>query len=439
MESGIGKRAKLLLEMIQLVPAIDTRVVEELGSAAASSSSCIGHVDSVAAHFGILPRLCDIEPAEYLKWVQILRFVCHPDKHGRSTVGIQNATRLFSIIDRCFQQHRNEWVERVTQYVRKDAQHIHRSRMSASVGTGYVHTPKSTHQSTQMSAEMLRRFRQTVFEADILDAESQSLLRRVEDRHRVIDALWARQYTDSDDEDMSSSSSPEDGPALTVEAEGTADTCLCRVVTAKKRGDGCALEVSPEAYKRTCKAFYVRQAYLANWVDRVRDPDTGAAVYEVYPYTRRKTNKLAGRGRTIYTINTRLAEDITTRLPPPPPGSISNLDFEGNATHVDAPLGCTLYMLDSAERVSDWGGPWAVYNFMLAFYERIRAVAIANLDKIDVLALYTETSVDRACRVLWSIVQMDPGQFPYMLYAMQWVQQMLSDFPAVAEIHLHSD
>jgi hypothetical protein len=67
MESGIGKRAKLLLEMIQLVPAMDTCVVKELVSTAGSSSSCIGHVDSVAASFAILPRLCDIEPAEYLK------------------------------------------------------------------------------------------------------------------------------------------------------------------------------------------------------------------------------------------------------------------------------------------------------------------------------------------------------------------------------------
>ena len=271
MASGIGKRAKLVLDMIQLVRVMETGVIEELAYEAASRSSCIGLVESVAAHFGILPRLCDILPAEYLKWIQILRFVCHPDKHGQSIVGVQNATQLFSIIDRCYQQHRNEWVERVTQYVRKDAQHIHRY---ASIGTGYVRTPRSTCRTTQMSAETLRRFRQTAFEADILDAGSLSMLRRVEDRHRVIDALQTRQYTDSDDEGLSDSSSPEDELALTMETEGTrepaaAGTCLCRVVDLKKRSDGSALEMSPEAYKRTCKAFYIKQAYLANWVDRV--------------------------------------------------------------------------------------------------------------------------------------------------------------------------
>ena len=34
---------------------------------------------------------------------------------------------------------------------------------------------------------------------------------------------------------------------------------------------------------------------------------------------------------------------------------------------------------------------------------------------------------------------MDPGQFPYMLYAMQWVQRMLSDIQEVPEVHLYTD
>ena len=123
--------------------------------------------------------------------------------------------------------------------------------------------------------------------------------------------------------------------------------------------------MSPEAYKRTCSEFYIRQAYLDNWVDRVQDPDTGAVVYKVYPYTTRKTNKLAGRGRTTYIISTGLAEDSTTRMPPPSPGSISELDFEGDGTHVDALLGCTLYMLGSAQGVSDRSDPWSVYNLSL--------------------------------------------------------------------------
>jgi hypothetical protein len=117
MASGIGERAKLVREMITLVPTMDTRVIEALESAAAAHNACIGLVESVAAHFNILPRLCDIQPHEYLKWIQILRFVCHPDKHEQSIVGGQNATRMFKIIDRCFQQHRKTWVERVTQYV----------------------------------------------------------------------------------------------------------------------------------------------------------------------------------------------------------------------------------------------------------------------------------------------------------------------------------
>jgi hypothetical protein len=445
MTSGIGERAKLVLQMIQLIPAMDTRVIEELESAATAHSSCIVLVESAAAHFGILPRLSDIQPHEYLKWIQILRFICHPDKHGQSIVGVQNATRLFSIIDQCFQQHRNNWVERATQYVRTDTQHIDRSRADASsvAADFHVRTPKSTYQTTQMNAETLRRFRQAAFEADILDVESLSVLRRVEDRHRVIDALRSRQYTDSDDEDLSDSSFPENWPALTVEADGTQpasdDTCLRGVVDLKKRGDGSALEMKPEAYMRICSDFYNRQVYLSNWVDRVRHPETGTVVYEVNPCTKRKTNKLPARGRITYNISMRHGKETTTRMPPPPPGSISNLDFEGDANHVDALIRCTLYMLGSDQGVSDRTGPWSVYNFMLTFFERIRAVAIANVNKIDVLALYNKTSIDQACRVLWSIVQMDPVQFPYMLYAMQWVQRMLSDIPEVPELHLYTD
>ena len=230
MALGIAERAKLVREMIRLVPAMDTRVIDELESDAAAHGARISLVESAAAHFNIMPRLCDIQPREYLKWIQILRFVCHPDKHGQSIVGGQNATRVFSIIDRCFQQHRNKWIERVTQYVHTDAQHIHRSHVGASVGADYVRTPKSTYQTTQMNAETLRRFRQAAFEADILDAESLSVLRRVEDRHRVIDALWTRQFTDSEDENMSDSSSLEDGPVLTVEADYTREPAVADTI-----------------------------------------------------------------------------------------------------------------------------------------------------------------------------------------------------------------
>jgi len=76
---------------------------------------------------------------------------------------------------------------------------------------------------------------------------------------------------------------------------------------------------------------------------------------------------------------------------------------------------------------------------MLAFFGQIRAVAITNVDKIDVLALYTDMSVDQACRVLWSIVEMDTVQFPYMLYTMQWVHWMFSDIPEVSDEHRYTD
>lgn len=445
MASGIGERTKLVLEMITLVAAMDTRVIEDLESAAAAHSSCIGHVESVAAYFGILPWLYDIEPAEYLKWIQVLRFVCHPDKHGQSIVGVRNATRLFSLVDRCFQLHRSKWVERVTQYIRTQAKRSYRSYVDVSAGTGYVRTQKSTYKSAEMNAEKLRRFREAVFEADILDAESLSVLQQVEDRYRVIEALCAQKYTEKVDEDMSDSSSPEDGPAFTVDGDGTrervatANACPCRVVNSSKRGDGSALEMKPEEYKLTCSEFYNRQAHLATWVDRLRDPKTGNITYELYPYTIRRPNRLPGRGRTTYVINTRFADETTTRMPPPCLGIISDLDFEADAIHVDALVRCSLYILGSAKEISDGVEPWSMYNFMLTFFERIRFVAIANVDKIDVLALYIDTSIEQARRVLWSIVQMDSVQFPYMLHAMQWAQRTLSVVPEVTEAHLYTD
>ena len=256
MASGIKDRDKLVQEMIKLVLAIDLRVREELGCASASHNSNIGVVERVAAHFGILPRLCDIQPHEYLKWIQILRFVCHPDKHVQSIVGVQNATWLFSIIDQCFQHHRTKWIESVAQYVRTDSQRIHRFHLDPSVQANYVRTPKSSSQTSRMNPETLRRFRQTVFEADILDVDSLSVLRRVQDRHRVIDTLQNWQHTDSDDEDLSSSS--EEGSALTVEMDGTqepasADTRLCQVVDPRKRGDGSAFEMLPEVYRKSAR------------------------------------------------------------------------------------------------------------------------------------------------------------------------------------------
>ena len=96
-------------------------------------------------------------------------------------------------------------------------------------------------------------------------------------------------------------------------------------------------------------------------------------------------------------------------------------------------------MLGSAQGVSDRSDPWSVYNFMLAFFERIRAVAIANVSRIDVLALYIETSVDQACRILWSIVQMDPGQFPYMPVRDAVGAADVIGYPEVPELHLFTD
>ena len=58
MASDIGERAKLVREMITLVPAMDTRVIEELESAAAAHGACIGLVESAAAHVDFLPRGC---------------------------------------------------------------------------------------------------------------------------------------------------------------------------------------------------------------------------------------------------------------------------------------------------------------------------------------------------------------------------------------------
>jgi hypothetical protein len=68
---------------------------------------------------------------------------------------------------------------------------------------------------------------------------------------------------------------------------------------------------------------------------------------------------------------------------------------------------------------------------MVKFFERIRTVALANIDKIDALVLYTDPSIEHAKQVLWSLVHLDPVQLPYMLHGMRWLQQVLSGAPEV--------
>jgi hypothetical protein len=85
---------------------------------------------------------------------------------------------------------------------------------------------------------------------------------------------------------------------------------------------------------------------------------------------------------------------------------------------------------------SNHHGEWSVYTLLLLFYDQILLIATRNILRIDVLALYTDSSVEQAYRVLWSILHLDLDQLPYMEYAMQWIRNTLAE---ASEVHVYSD
>ena len=387
MDRNANARTRLLEEMITLIPRMEIAVIENFAST--PSRTDIRVVDDVAAYFGILPRLSEIRTSEYLKWIQILRFVCHPDKHRRTVSGIRNATRLFTIVDTCFQHHRSRWVEQVQHYIEEHTENHSSDRR-------YIHSKTQVvHRDT---TESIRRFRETVVDADIQDSDSLLILQRREDRHRAITALTDRR------------------PLERVSSAAAASSSSSSAVQIHKQTPMMVRQpqgLSYASYKAACAGLYDRRAYLNTWVSRTRHTLTGVYSYRVHPYTTR-VSRLPGRGRITYLVNNNGETIVTMRAPPSSPDSITDLDFAVDGTHVTA---FVAYLLSAVEP--------DCHTFMLSFFEQIRSVALANLDIIDPLVLYTETSAERASAALWKVVGMDPVQYPYMLYMIRKAQTTL--------------
>jgi hypothetical protein len=275
-----------------------------------------------------------------------------------------------------------------------------------------------------LDPETLRRFRQTVLDADIQDPQALTALNRLDARQDVISSLRTRLFAAEEDAQLPGASVKQRVPVLTMATglpTGEKDAII-----------GEQLEMSREVYTQLCTPFYQRLRYLANWVTRTNDGQ-----FLIIPYSIIR-DKRSHRGRSVlyrrdawsFQEEDNDERPLLSRIPPPVPGTISEADYQATPTQVEALVRYTLFLLGTMG-----GRQWSVYTFMVRFFDRLLEVALLNLDKLDVLTLFqtSQTPVSdtlaQAHAILWSLVRMDADQEPYMIAAIQWAQVSLSEAP----------